>query len=114
LGPVPPVGSHLRARPHARKRIPLPPLSAGASLVDNNAMDRPLFQMKIATMLGLVACVAFNFWLFRLGAFWGILGLNLTKHVAIAYLCQVLGVDRRQAEEARCVLRAPASQVPVS
>ena len=51
--------------------------------------------LTVAAMLGLVACVAFNFWLFRLGAFWGIVGLNVTKHVAIAYLCQVLGVDRR-------------------
>jgi hypothetical protein len=70
--------------------------------------------MKIATMLGLIACVAINFWLFRLGVFWGILGLNLTKHVAIAYLCQVLGVDRRRVEESGCVLSAPAAQIPVS
>ncbi len=51
--------------------------------------------MTVASMLGLVACIALNFWLFRLGAFLGHLGLNITKHVAIAYLCQVLGVDRR-------------------
>ena len=57
-------------------------------------MERPDLQMTVATMLGLVACIAVNFWLFRLGVFWGILGLNVTKHVAIAYLCQVLGVDR--------------------
>ena len=59
-------------------------------------MERPTLQMTLAAMLGLVACVAINFWLFRLGAFWGIVGLNVTKHVAIAYLCQVLGVDRRR------------------
>ena len=57
-------------------------------------------------MLGLVACIAFNFWLFRIGPFWGIVGLNLTKHVAIAYLCQVLGVDRRRAAETPRVLPA--------
>jgi hypothetical protein len=51
-------------------------------------------------MLGLVACVAVNIWLFRLGAFWGIVGLNVTKHVAIAHLCHVLGVDRRPAAQA--------------
>jgi hypothetical protein len=64
-------------------------------------------------MLGLVACIALNFWLFRLGAFWGIVGLNLTKHVAIAYLCQVLGVDRRPAAPAGSVLpaRAPRPEI---
>jgi hypothetical protein len=50
--------------------------------------------MSLAALLGLVACVAVNIWLFRLGVLWGILGLNVTKHVAIAYLCQALGVDR--------------------
>jgi hypothetical protein len=57
-------------------------------------MERPHLQMSVAALLGLVACFAFNFWLFRLGALWGILGLNVTKHVAIAVLCQTLGVDR--------------------
>ena len=60
-------------------------------------------------MLGLVACIALNFWLFRLGAFWGIVGLNVTKHVAIAYLCQVLGVDRRPVVQAPSVIPARAS-----
>jgi hypothetical protein len=46
-------------------------------------------------MLLVVAGVAFHFWLFRLGALWGILGLSVTKHVVIAYLCERLGVDRR-------------------
>jgi hypothetical protein len=77
-------------------------------------MERPSFQMTVASMLGLVACIALNFWLFRLGAFWGIVGLNITKHVAIAYLCQVLGVDRRSAQcsaSGRAPVRAPG--VPV-
>ena len=42
-------------------------------------------------MLGLVACVAVNIWLFRVGTLLGILGLNVTKHVAIAFLCQAAG-----------------------
>jgi hypothetical protein len=70
-------------------------------------MERPSFQLTVANMLGLVACIALNFWLFRLGAFWGILGLNVTKHVAIAYLCQVLGVDRRGAQP-QAPVRTPA------
>lgn len=77
-------------------------------------MERPTFQMTVATMLGLVACIALNFWLFRLGVFWGILGLNVTKHVAIAYLCQVLGVDRRQPDERPAVLPVRAPHVPVT
>jgi hypothetical protein len=79
-------------------------------------MERPGFQFSVAGLLGLVACIALNFWLFRLGALWGILGLNVTKHVAIAFLCQALGVDRaaalskaRPAPEAR-----PSPHIPVS
>jgi hypothetical protein len=62
--------------------------------------------MSIAALLGLVACVALNLWLFRFGALWGILGLNVTKHVAIAYLCQALGVDRADKD-------APAHPSPL-
>jgi hypothetical protein len=77
-------------------------------------MERPAFQMTVATMLGLVACIALNFWLFRLGVFWGILGLNVTKHVAIAYLCQVLGVDRRRTAQAPSVIPACPPHIPVA
>jgi hypothetical protein len=77
-------------------------------------MEKPAFQMTVAAMLGLIACVALNFWLFRLGAFWGILGLNVTKHVAIAYLCQVLGVDRRRSAQAPAVLPVRPPHVPIS
>lgn len=59
-------------------------------------MERPGLQLSVATMLLVVACVAFNLWLFRLGPLLGIIGLNVTKHVVIAWLCQVLGVDRRR------------------
>jgi hypothetical protein len=70
-------------------------------------MERPVFQLTVASLLGLVACIAFNIWLFRLGPLWGIIGLNVSKHVTIAYLCQVLGVDRRLKRE-----RAQASSSP--
>ncbi|MGO9923718.1 MAG: hypothetical protein ACLQIB_54580 [Isosphaeraceae bacterium] len=76
-------------------------------------MEKPSFQMSVAAMLGLVACIALNFWLFRIGPFWGIVGLNLTKHVAIAYLCQVLGVDRRRPADAPRVLPAGAPHGPL-
>jgi hypothetical protein len=77
-------------------------------------MQRRAFQLTVASMLGLVACIALNIWLFRLGVFWGILGLNVTKHVATAYLCQVLGVDRRPSTRAASVVPARAPQVPVA
>jgi hypothetical protein len=74
-------------------------------------MERPILQMSVASMLGLVACIALNFWLFRLGMFWGILGLNVTKHVAIAYLCEVLGVDRNRTPQPGPILAARAPRM---
>jgi hypothetical protein len=41
-----------------------------------------------------VACAAINFWLFRLGFLYGLIGLNLTKHVGVALLCQAIGVNQ--------------------
>ena len=64
-------------------------------------------------MLGLIACVAVNVWLFRLGVLMGILGLNVTKHVLIAYLCQVLGVNR-QTPPACPKATMPSQQVAAS
>ncbi|MFO0951582.1 MAG: hypothetical protein U0835_10605 [Isosphaeraceae bacterium] len=58
-------------------------------------MERPNFQMSVAAMLGLVAFTALNIWLFRVSILVGIIGLNISKHLIIAYLCQVLGVNRK-------------------
>ncbi len=58
-------------------------------------MDHSRFQISVAAMLALVACLALNFWLFRLGVIWGLLGLNVTKHVAIAFVCQAIGLNRK-------------------
>jgi hypothetical protein len=69
--------------------------------------QRPGLQISLTGLLVLVACIALNFWLFRLGALWGILGLNFTKHVAIACLCQSLGVDRSTSSPSRPT-QAPA------
>ncbi|MDR3618215.1 MAG: hypothetical protein P4L85_02610 [Paludisphaera borealis] len=60
-------------------------------------MAKSRFRFTISALLIFVACIALNIWLFRLGALWGILGLNVTKHVVIALLCQNLGVDRADA-----------------
>ena len=77
-------------------------------------MERPVLQMTVASMLGLVACIALNFWLFRLGVFWGILGLNVTKHVAIAYLCEILGVDRRRPAPSTAIISGRAPGFPTA
>jgi hypothetical protein len=61
-------------------------------------MQRPPFQLTIVALLGLVACIALNLWLFRLGPLLGIVGLNISKHLVIAYVCQILGVDRRRSD----------------
>ena len=60
-------------------------------------MRRPVLQFSVAWMLGLVACVAINIWLFRVGFLCGLVGLNVTKHVAVAALCQSIGVNRPEA-----------------
>jgi hypothetical protein len=57
-------------------------------------MGRSSLQFSVAAMLGLVACLAVNLWLFRVGILWGLVGLNVTKHVGVAVLCQMLGVNR--------------------
>jgi hypothetical protein len=75
--------------------------------------QRGPIQLSITGLLGLVACIALNLWLFRLGVFWGILGLNVTKHVAIAFLCQSLGVDRSLNSAPGPAAPASLPQVPV-
>ncbi len=77
------------------------------------AMERPAFQVTVAAMLGVVACVALNIWLFRLGVLLGIIGLNVSKHLLIAYLCQVLGVGRRRRRAALSPVPAPSEGLPV-
>ncbi len=57
-------------------------------------MGRTDLQFRLTTLIGLVACVAVNLWLFRVGWIWGLVGLNVTKHVGVAWLCQVLGINR--------------------
>lgn len=75
--------------------------------------NRNRMQMSVAMMLAVVAGVALNFWLFRLGALWGILGLNITKHMIIAVLCQNLGVDKPDVPNPNTPPTAPA-EAPVA
>jgi hypothetical protein len=76
-------------------------------------MRRSGFQISLASMLGLVACVALNIWLFRVHVLAGIIGLNVTKHVVIAYLCQVVGIDKRRKLPGQALTTSvPAPSLP--
>ena len=66
----------------------------------NSGMGSARLQISLTAMMLFVACAALNFWLFRLGFLWGLLGLNISKHVIIAYLCQAVGLNRRAKEQA--------------
>lgn len=68
-------------------------LPEGAIGGHNSDMKSKGIQISLTAMLILVACAAGNFWLFRQGVLWGILGLSVSKHVLTAYLCQQLGVN---------------------
>jgi hypothetical protein len=65
-------------------------------------MRRPGVQFSVAAMLGLIACIALNIWLFRLGFLAGVIGLNITKHVGVAVLCQALGVNGKRPRSPSC------------
>jgi hypothetical protein len=58
-------------------------------------MERRGLTFSVASLLGLVACVALNLWCFRVHVLLGLVAINITKHVVIAQLCQALGVNRR-------------------
>jgi hypothetical protein len=75
-------------------------------------MARTGLQISVAAMLGLVACVAVNVWLFRVGFLYGLVALNVTKHVGVAVLCQAIGVNRRDAKaQLRSVVPKPHASV---
>ena len=63
----------------------------------------------VGGLVGLAACVAVNVWVFRYGILAGLVGLNLTKHVGVAVLCQAVGVNQgKPAPIARRTLAQPA------
>ena len=63
-------------------------------------MERRGITFSVASLLGLVACVAVNLWCFRVHVLLGLVAINITKHVVIAQLCHALGVNRRMASAA--------------
>ena len=68
-------------------------LSDHESRAHNDQMERTGLQTSVAGLLGLVACVAVNIWLFRVSMLYGLIGLNVTKHVGVAVLCQAVGIN---------------------
>ena len=87
------------------------PRSVAASLADqpraghNGTMKRAdRFNLGVS-ILGLLACVLLNVWVFRYGMLYGLVGLNLTKHVGVAVLCQAIGVGKGNRSPARRRIR---------
>ena len=58
-------------------------------------MTRSRFQFGLSSLLWFVVFAAFNFWLFSLGSWGGIVALTIDKHVLVAYLCMKFRVDER-------------------
>ena len=73
-----------------------------------SGMERRGPQFSLSALLAAVAAVAIHLWLFRLGFFYGLVGLAVTKHLLIAYLCQVIGLDKG----ARSRPRPPIAAAP--
>ena len=76
-------------------------------------MERHRLQLSVGSLLVLVACIALNLWLFRFGPLLGILGLNVTKHVVIAWLCQAIGVDQRRGQPDPVAAPPPPTRSPI-
>lgn len=64
-------------------------------------------------MLGVVACIALNIWLFRVHLVLGLIAVNITKHVVIAWLCHVVGVDRKEPARVTPASSVPAPSIPI-
>jgi len=77
-------------------------------------MERSSLQLSVTSLLGLVACVALNIWLFRLGPLLGILGLNISKHVIIAYICKFVGVNKAHRRNREVPVAATSTRLPRS
>lgn len=50
-------------------------------------MGTGFVQIRVTTMMILVAGIAVNCWLFQYGTLVGLFGLYLTKHVLVAWIC---------------------------
>lgn len=74
--------------------------------------QRPGVGRSIGSLLLLVAAVAVNVASFRASFLLGFVALNVTKHLAIAHLCRVIGVNRRLAPSPEA--GAPAARPLVS
>lgn len=93
-------------RPEIRKRIlHKPPLDENRTHFSSRhilpiikGMEQSRLQWTLSASIAVVATCALNFWLFRQGVLWGLLGLSVTKHVLVAWLCHALGLDRTTSD----------------
>lgn len=89
------------------------PLADRPGAEHNGGMMRSDRTHLAVGMLGLAACMAANVWVFRYGILAGLVGLNLTKHVGVAVLCQAVGVNKGPPRPARRrTLPHPAHRPP--
>ena len=70
------------------------PLADRPCLGHNGSMKRAEHANLVVGLTVLLACVALNVWVFRFGILYGLVGLNLTKHVGVAVLCQAVGAHQ--------------------
>lgn len=63
-------------------------------VVHNGTMKSAERRHLGLSVVGLLACALFNVYVFRFGVLYGLVGLNLTKHVGVAVLCQAIGVHK--------------------
>lgn len=63
----------------------------------NGRMDIDRLQFSLTSLILVVACIAVNIGLFRVGPLWGLIGINISKHLLIAHLCRNIGVDREES-----------------
>ena len=68
----------------------------------HNGTMKPVDRWNLGVgVVGLTACACLNVWVFRFGMLYGLVGLNLTKHVGVAVLCQAIGVNKAKYHSIR-------------
>jgi hypothetical protein len=71
-------------------------------------MVRNPVQFGLSSLVLLVLFAALNCWLFKFGAWGGVLAVVVDKHVLVAYLCMKADVDRRSTASSTDVSRGAA------
>jgi len=56
--------------------------------------------VRLITVAAAAEIISLNYYLFRLGVIWGIIGLTITKHVVVAWICMRADADRESRLDA--------------